>query len=78
MLFCSGLVAASLSIGYHLGVWYTTLPARSPEVGSIDLQELETEVDSEDDDEQLSDGNLSAVKAGLMEPCKMVCYAWLV
>lgn len=36
------------------------------------VKEVDSEADS--DDESLSDGNLAAVKAGLLEPCKMVCF----
>jgi len=30
--------------------------------------------DAEDEDESLADGDLAAIKAGLLEPCKMVCF----
>jgi len=30
--------------------------------------------DIEDEDESLADGDLAAIKAGLLEPCKMVCF----
>jgi hypothetical protein len=56
------LSTASLSIGYHLG-------ARHSRLNVIAVQDAE-----DDNDEPAitdSDGDLSAVKAGLMEPCKM-------
>jgi len=30
--------------------------------------------DTEDENESLADGDLAAIKAGLLEPCKMVCF----
>jgi PTH2 family peptidyl-tRNA hydrolase len=57
------LSTASLSIGYHLGARH------SRPLSNLNANGVQ---DAEDDDEpDITDGDLSAVKVGLMEPCKM-------
>lgn len=65
------LAVASLSLGYYLGERSTIsrfqLPSKSVEV------QKEEEIDEEDDeDESMADGDLSTIKAGFIEPCKLV------
>jgi PTH2 family peptidyl-tRNA hydrolase len=69
VLLCGTLIAASLGIGYRLGQKSTTLLPASSENIVTEVQEAE---DSEDEDEEIADGDLSAIKAGFMEPCKLV------
>jgi hypothetical protein len=71
VLLCGALIAASFSIGYRLGQRTTTLPPASSEEPT---EVQEAEVDSEDEDEEIADGDLSTIKAGFMEPCKLVSY----
>jgi PTH2 family peptidyl-tRNA hydrolase len=47
------------------------LPRSTPsEIEHTEVQEAE--VDSEDEDEEMADGDLSTVRAGFMEQCKLV------
>jgi PTH2 family peptidyl-tRNA hydrolase len=47
------------------------LPRSTPsETEHTEVQEAE--VDSEDEDEEMADGDLSTVRAGFMEQCKLV------
>lgn len=55
------IAGASLAIGYFLGTATGRPTTVAPE-----------EDDGENSVEEVSDGNLSAVTPGFMEPCKMV------
>lgn len=82
VLLAGALIVASLSIGYHLGARshsFTSPPVEpatepKPEVKPVEVREVqsESEDDYDDEDEEMADGDLAAVKAGFMEPCKMV------
>ncbi|KII93424.1 hypothetical protein PLICRDRAFT_87801 [Plicaturopsis crispa FD-325 SS-3] len=75
--FATALVAASLTAGYQLGKLTRVPPSQTP---NLDAKQDETEVqdveededDSEDEDESAADGDLAAIQAGFMEPCKLV------
>lgn len=58
---------AFLSLGYHLGA-RTAIPL--VQLPSQDIKAEES--DEEDEYESVADGNLSSIKAGFMEPCKLV------
>ena len=60
---------ASLSLGYHLGVQSTIPPLQLP---SQDIKVQKEEEIDEDEDESMADGDLSTIKAGFREPCKLV------
>lgn len=75
VLLCGALIAAFLSIGYHLGVQSTQHPSSPPSDRGIEVQE--TESDSEGEDEELADGDLSAIKPGFMEQCKLVSSSFM-
>lgn len=73
------LVAASLSVGYALGARQlsatqikaaeSSTPAKAPTA-----EAKQTEGDDEDDeDDDEADGDLSAVRPGMFEECKLVC-----
>ncbi|CDO72444.1 hypothetical protein BN946_scf184977.g145 [Trametes cinnabarina] len=67
---------ASLSAGYALGAWSSSegTVLEAPNTNEVKPQPTKaTDVDmSESDEEDLADGDLSAVKPGFLEPCKMV------
>ncbi|KAI1797666.1 peptidyl-tRNA hydrolase II [Ganoderma leucocontextum] len=69
-------LATSLSAGFALGAWSTyrernaagpSLPSATKPNQSKDAQE-----DSEGEEEEQADGDLSAVRPGFLEPCKLV------
>ncbi|KAF5355968.1 hypothetical protein D9756_004242 [Leucocoprinus leucothites] len=67
--------AASLFVGYYLGKLYGTTAGKGKEKASEEPKEapaVTEEPDSEEEEESLADGDLSAIKAGFLEPCKMV------
>jgi hypothetical protein len=76
-LLCSALIAACLSIGYHLGAQSAqkSTPSESEPPEGIEVQEAE--VNSEDEDEEMADGDLSAVRPGFMEQCKLVSSSYV-
>ncbi|KAI0374399.1 PTH2-domain-containing protein [Pilatotrama ljubarskyi] len=68
---------ASLSAGYALGAWTSHGKVNAahseepPKVASVKpTKDVQSESDSEEED--LADGDLSAIKPGFLEPCKMV------
>ncbi|THH19713.1 hypothetical protein EW146_g1473 [Bondarzewia mesenterica] len=66
--------AASASLGYALGASQTARAQTTPlePVDPPKLANEEAENDSSDDDDDIADGGLSTVKAGFLEPCKLV------
>ena len=65
-------------VGYGFGKFYgASVGKKGPEelMKPPIVKEVDSEADS--DDESLTDGNLAAVKAGLLEPCKMVWFFYL-
>ncbi|KAG1871155.1 peptidyl-tRNA hydrolase PTH2-domain-containing protein [Suillus tomentosus] len=73
------VAGAALGLGYYLGSRIGTqdsAPAAQPippsELKNKEPPKAEPEVDSEEEDDALADGDLSAVKAGFMQPCKLV------
>jgi hypothetical protein len=69
------LSTASLLTGYYLGKPHGAPTGEGKEKAADDVSQVEPapeEVDSEEEDESLADGDLNAIQAGLMEPCKMV------
>ncbi|KAI0936067.1 hypothetical protein AcV5_004303 [Taiwanofungus camphoratus] len=67
------LVATSLSVGYAVGVKSAaSAPARSLDSRNKPVpQNADVEVESDEEEEE-ADGDLSAVKPGFMEQCKLV------
>jgi PTH2 family peptidyl-tRNA hydrolase len=76
------LSLSSLGIGYELGS-FTTARSRSraqtstptqvqPLPEKVELEETKTEEKDEESAEDIPDGDLAAVSAGFLEPCKMV------
>ena len=66
------LCSASLWIGYQLGARNHN---NSREAGPSTLSVTDTpaqDEDNEDNDEGIADGDLAAVKPGVLEPCKLV------
>ncbi|KAI0768512.1 peptidyl-tRNA hydrolase PTH2-domain-containing protein [Trametes elegans] len=67
---------ASLSAGYALGAWKShekSVPPTSTSAGTVEKKPAEEpQEDSESEEEDLADGDLSAVKPGFLEPCKLV------
>ena len=61
------LVTVSLTAGYIAGWSLSKGEDPIPET-----KDLEPEPSDDDDDESIPDGDLSAIKAGFTEPCKMV------
>jgi len=66
-----------LGIGYYLGSHSASHldsadAALNPQSTSKIL-EASHDTEDETDEEEISDGDLSAVRAGFMEPCKLVC-----
>jgi len=73
LVFLGGaLVAASLSIGYRLGTQSINSPPPLTPDSESDVEVQEAEEDSEDEGEEIADGDLSTIKAGFMEQCKLV------
>ncbi|TFK23108.1 hypothetical protein FA15DRAFT_705765 [Coprinopsis marcescibilis] len=71
----AALSLASLGLGYVLGskTAYTESPKVAPELAPQPTPAAQDDEDSSDDeDETLADGDLSLIKPGLLEPCKMV------
>ncbi|KAG0702699.1 hypothetical protein DFH29DRAFT_486479 [Suillus ampliporus] len=73
------VAGTALGLGYYLGSRLNTqniAPPTAPippESESKDKElPKEPEVDSEEEDDALGDGDLSVVKAGFMQPCKLV------
>lgn len=62
---------ASLSLGYHLGA-RSSIPPVQLQPPSQDIEVQEAEESDDDEDESMADGDLSAIKAGFMEQCKLV------
>lgn len=76
---------ACLGLGYHLGaqskLHTTPGPVQVvPELTEqgIDVQEAEEDYEDEDEDEEMADGDLSVIKAGFMEQCKLVSYTAVI
>lgn len=73
------VAGVALGLGYYLGLRSSTqnaVIAPIPPSESKDKEpRKEPEVDSEEEDDALGDGDLNAVKAGFMQPCKMVWIA---
>ncbi|KAG1757879.1 peptidyl-tRNA hydrolase PTH2-domain-containing protein [Suillus lakei] len=73
------VAGAALGLGYYLGsristqdVALATAPIPPLEPKDKEPPKAEAEVDSEEEDDALADGDLGAVKAGFMQPCKLV------
>jgi peptidyl-tRNA hydrolase, PTH2 family len=66
------LTAASISLGYHLGSRSARQHPPSIQSNNLDSPPVDYGNDS-DDDEGVADGDLSAIQAGFLEPCKLVC-----
>ncbi|KAI0359172.1 peptidyl-tRNA hydrolase II [Trametes cingulata] len=79
VVFAVSLVA-SLSAGYALGAWTSHSKAKATQSGGSASDAVKPakdvprsqEEESDSEEEDLADGDLSAVKPGFMEPCKMV------
>ncbi|PSR71307.1 hypothetical protein PHLCEN_2v12821 [Hermanssonia centrifuga] len=75
----AALIAASLGVGYAFGLKSAPTPhPPKPEVSpkippqqEIPPHTNDSESDSEEEDD-VADGDLSAVKPGFLEPCKLV------
>ena len=75
------LSLTSLRVGYRLGGLYahcsrscldlTTYPKEYGEAVPM-IEEEKEDVKRDDDDEGIPDGDLSSIKAGIMEGCKVV------
>ncbi|KAI8995338.1 peptidyl-tRNA hydrolase PTH2-domain-containing protein [Trametes punicea] len=67
---------ASLSAGYALGAWtsgHGNKVASGSRPASEEVQSAkQAQEESDREDEDLADGDLSSVKPGFLEPCKMV------
>jgi peptidyl-tRNA hydrolase, PTH2 family len=63
------LGTASAALGYYLGR-YTS---REVIVNTTNEESVLEDDDDNEDAEGIPDGDLSAISAGLLEPCKMVC-----
>lgn len=70
------LSLTSLGIGYWLGVSGTGKHSAASPPADKPLPPAPEEVESEEED--VADGDLSAVKASFMEPCKLVCLVMCV
>ncbi|KAG2154530.1 peptidyl-tRNA hydrolase PTH2-domain-containing protein [Suillus clintonianus] len=74
------VAGAALGLGYYLGSRLGTqdaapivAPTEPPsEPKNIEPPKAEPVVDSDEEDDALADGDLGAVKAGFMQPCKLV------
>ncbi|KAG6911761.1 hypothetical protein DXG01_000007 [Tephrocybe rancida] len=70
------LSAVSLTIGFHLGargVSRKSLNESSAPVVAGDAVTIEEGEDEEEEDgEDIADGDLSSIQAGILEPCKLV------
>ncbi|OJA21256.1 hypothetical protein AZE42_02539 [Rhizopogon vesiculosus] len=70
------VAGAALGLGYYLGSRPSAqdvgIPPITPSESKGKEPPKEPEVDSEEEDEALADGDLGVVKAGFMQPCKMV------
>lgn len=72
------LSLSSLGLGYRLGSLTSAGTSASPVTAVEKVSETKTESaavqedDYDDEDEELADGDLAAISAGLLEPCKLV------
>jgi len=60
-------------VGYRFGKFCGASDRKGEGKKSIKSLSVE-KADTEDEEESLADGDLAAIKAGLLEPCKMVCF----
>ncbi|KAI0085616.1 peptidyl-tRNA hydrolase PTH2-domain-containing protein [Irpex rosettiformis] len=83
LLTSAALVASSLAIGYAVGYSSRSAPTTQPKetvkdaeesasTTSISKQQSVEEEYSDSEEEEAADGDLSAVKPGFLEPCKLV------
>ncbi|PPR08125.1 hypothetical protein CVT24_012369 [Panaeolus cyanescens] len=64
--------ALFLALGYKLGQHWTA-PETKKDIPLVNgTNETEEEIDDSEDEEDIADGDLAAVKAGFLEPCKLV------
>ncbi|KAI0343918.1 PTH2-domain-containing protein [Trametopsis cervina] len=76
LLTAAALVATSLGVGYAIGV--NSRQASSPQATDnaqttlTSQAPVEESEESDSEEEDVADGDLSAVKPGFMEPCKLV------
>ena len=68
----AALVATSLGVGYALGQRSVLAAKATKSAPEPTTAEAIEESESESDEEDLADGDLSAVKPGYNEPCKLV------
>lgn len=70
------VAGAALGLGYYLGsrlsVQNASISPIPPSESNVEEPHREPEVDSEEEDEALADGDLGAVKASFLQPCKLV------
>ncbi|KAH8100537.1 peptidyl-tRNA hydrolase PTH2-domain-containing protein [Cristinia sonorae] len=68
------LVAVSLSVGYALGAssFRTTSASPPPKQPEPPTEETEEEESGSEDEEDVADGDLTQVKPGMFEECKLV------
>ena len=66
------LSVTSLGLGFHLGSRRANALTRRADGRQA---EKEDHLD-EDEDEEVSDGDLASVQAGFMEQCKLVRFCW--
>lgn len=64
MLTTAIIAAASFNIGYRFGSRFVSPPPKE--------ETVQGDGESDEDEEELADGDLAAVTAALMEPCKLV------
>ncbi|KAI0724325.1 peptidyl-tRNA hydrolase PTH2-domain-containing protein [Cerioporus squamosus] len=71
LVFAASLLA-SLSAGYALGAWSSHAKPVEPKAPPAKPDpSIEAHEESDSDEEEVADGDLSAVKPGLFEPCKL-------
>ena len=65
---------ASLSAGYALGAWSSHAKSPEPKAPAAAKPDASTKAqdESDSDEEEVADGDLSAVKPGVFENCKLV------
>lgn len=70
------VAGAALGLGYYLGIRLSVQNAATAPIPPSESKDKEPrkelEVDSEEEDDALADGDLGAVKAGPTQHCKLV------
>lgn len=67
----AALSIVSLALGYRLGT--RSAGQHPPSIKSDNKEDNNDYGNDSEEEEEVADGDLSAIQAGFLEPCKLVC-----